>query len=81
MGTKTNNQKDRLTKSRLHRQASSPAGYITTGLIMWVLGYILGSLAIDSGSILQWIGTIIAFAWGLVRIIQGVFMATKRQRT
>jgi uncharacterized membrane protein len=51
----------------------TPGGYIVTGLIMWVVGYMLAILAIDSGSLLQWLGVLIAFGWGLVRIVEGTY--------
>lgn len=75
---RTKKPKTSKAEQLLRKQAMSPVGYITTGLIMWILGYALGSLAIDSGSNLQWLGTIIAAVWGLARIIQGVRLAAKK---
>lgn len=71
-------RKTSKAEATLRRQALSPAGYVVTGLIMWVIGYVLGSLAIDSGSNLQWLGTIVVFVWGLARIIQGIRLAIKK---
>ncbi len=64
---------------KLH-PAQTPGGYIVTGLIMWLVGYLLSLLAIDSGSSLQWLGVLVAFLWGLVRIVEGTyqFFAQKR---
>lgn len=50
----------------------SPAGYFISTAVLWIAGYILGSFAIDTGSIAQWIGTIIALLWGAGRLIQGM---------
>ena len=50
----------------------SPAGYFISTAVLWVACYILASLAIDSGSILQWFGTLVALFWGLGRFIQGI---------
>lgn len=49
-----------------------PIGYVASALILWIAGYILFSLAVDSGSILQWLGTIVAIVWGTVRFIKGI---------
>lgn len=67
-------QKKKLQKQPVH-PAQTPGGYVVTGLIMWVIGYMLSVLAVDSGSLLQLAGTAIAFIWGSVRIIQGIVRA------
>lgn len=53
--------------------AQTPHGYIVTGLIMWLVGYLLFILAVDSGSLLQWLGVLVAGIWGAVRIIEGTY--------
>jgi cytochrome c biogenesis protein CcdA len=55
-----------------------PAGFFTTTLALWVVAYILASLAIDSGSILQWVAAIVAVVWGLVRLVQGLRLAVRK---
>ncbi len=67
-------QRKKLQKQSVH-PAQTPGGYIITGLIMWAIGYLLSILAVDSGSLLQWAGTAMAFIWGSVRVIQGVVRA------
>ena len=67
-------QKKKFKKQPVH-PAQTPSGYIITGLIMWIIGYLLSVLAVDSGSLLQWAGTAIAFIWGSVRVIQGIVKA------
>jgi len=59
-------------KKKTRHPAQTPVGYIVTGVIMWVIGYVLFVLATDSASMLQWAGTLVAFAWGGVRIVQGI---------
>lgn len=65
-------------KTQVH-PAQTPGGYIVTGLIMWLVGYMLAILAIDSGSLLQWLGVIVAFVWGLVRIVEGTYQFIKKK--
>ncbi len=50
----------------------TPAGYLLPAGVLLTVSYILGSLAIDSGSIAQWIGTIVALVWGIMRLVQGI---------
>lgn len=66
------------TAKKLH-PAQTPGGYIVTGLIMWVVGYLLSVLAVDSGSLLQWLGVIVALVWGLVRIVEGTYQFIKKK--
>jgi len=57
----------------------TPAGYVLTGLVMWLMAYLLVMLAVDSGSLLQWLGALVALVWGLVRILEGVHKAFKKK--
>jgi len=61
-----------MSKKRITLTAQTPLGYIITGFIMWIVGYVLFVLATDSGSLIQWLLTIIAWIWGVVRIAQGI---------
>lgn len=65
-------------QKKLH-PAQTPGGYMVTGLIMWVVGYLLTILAIDSGSLLQWLGVLVAFIWGFVRITEGTYQFIKKK--
>ncbi len=65
------------TKNRQHPM-QTPVGYFVAGLIMWLVGYLLSILAVDSGSLLQWLGVLIALIWGLVRIIEGLYRLIKK---
>jgi len=65
------------TAKKLH-PAQTPGGYIITGLIMWLVGYLLSILAIDSGSLLQWLGVFVALGWGFVRILEGTYQFIKK---
>lgn len=59
-------------QTKIH-PAQTPGGYVVTGLIMWLIGYLLFLLAVDSGSLLQWLGVLVAIVWGSVRIIEGTY--------
>jgi uncharacterized membrane protein len=61
-----------------HSFWQQPAGYFLTAVVLWIVGYILFSLAVDSGSILQWVGTLVAVIWGLGRFLQGVKRLIRR---
>lgn len=64
-------------EDKLKRQFNSPRGYILTAIIMLLISYVLGSLAIDSGSLLHWLGAIVALIWGITRLIQGIKLGLK----
>ena len=66
------------TTKRVH-PAQTPAGYVITGLLMWVVGYLLFILAVDSGSYLQWAGVFTALVWGFVRVIEGSYQYIKQR--
>lgn len=52
-----------------------PAGYFVSTAVLLVAAYVLFSLAVDSGSILQWLGALVALLWGVARFIQGSMKA------
>lgn len=64
--------KKKSTKPKQH-PVQTPLGYVVTGLLMWLVGYLLLILAVDSGSNLQWLGVFVAVIWGAIRIIEGGF--------
>ena len=45
---------------------------------MWLVGYLLAMLAIDSGSLLQWLGVLVALVWGFIRIVEGLYQFVKK---
>lgn len=59
--------------------AQTPGGYVVTGLIMWLVGYLLSILAVDSGSLLQWAGVIVAAVWGCIRIVEGTYQFIRKK--
>lgn len=65
--------KGRKATSQSVHPAQTPGGFVVTGLIMWAVAYLLMLLAIDSGSLIQWFGTLVAILWGGVRITEGVY--------
>ena len=67
----------KTSQKKLH-PAQTPGGYVITGLIMWLVGYLLAMLAIDSGSLLQWLGVLVALVWGLIRIVEGLYQFVKK---
>lgn len=48
-----------------------PVSYLLSATLLWIVAYVMFSLAVDSGSILQWFITIFALIWGFVRFTQG----------
>ncbi len=72
-------QKKKNNRKSLH-PAQTPFGYVITGLIMWLVGYLLSILAVDSGSLLQWAGVMVAAAWGTVRVFQGLIRARANKK-
>lgn len=71
--------KKKTAPSSVH-PVQTPLGYVITGLLMWLVGYLLSILAIDSGSLLQWLGVLVAFGWGLVRIIEGAYQLITKKK-
>jgi uncharacterized membrane protein len=65
-------QAKKTAQPKLH-PVQTPGGYVVTGLIMWLIGYMLAILAIDSGSLLQWLGVLVALVWGFIRIVEGTY--------
>jgi uncharacterized membrane protein len=66
------------TKKASVHPAQTAGGYVVTGLLMWLVGYLLSLLAVDSGSLLQWLGVLVAFGWGFVRIVEGLYKFIKK---
>jgi len=69
----------KTTKSARLHPAQTPSGYLMTGLLMWLAGYLLLSLALESGNLLQWLGVFLAFIWGAIRMGEGFFKLSKRK--
>lgn len=55
-----------------HHLGMRPISDFVSAFVLLVVAYILASLAIDSGSLLQWAGTIVAIVWGVRRLIGGI---------
>ena len=64
-------------KTKLH-PAQTPAGFLVTGLLMWFVGYLLMTVAVQSGSLLQWLGVFLALSWGLIRVGEGLYKLLKK---
>jgi len=69
------NKKKKAAKVHL---AQTPTGYLVTGLLMWIVGYLLLILALESGNLIQWLGVLLAFTWGLFRIVEGLYKHIKQ---
>lgn len=67
------------TKSAKVHPAMTPLGYLVTGLAMWLMAYLIAILALQSGSLFQWLAALVALIWGLVRILEGIHKAFKRK--
>lgn len=61
-------------------QFRTPQAYLVTGLVMWLIGYVLFLLATDSASTLQWIGFFVAIVWGAIRICQSAIFFFKKKK-
>ncbi|HMS23347.1 MAG TPA: hypothetical protein PKB09_00885 [Candidatus Saccharibacteria bacterium] len=67
------------TKKRINPDHfRTPQAYLATGLVMWLISYILFLLATDSGNTLQWLGFFVAVVWGGIRICQSVVFYLKK---
>lgn len=60
-----------VKKASLKNFWPQPGGDFVSAAVLLALAYVLGSLAIDSGSLLQWLGTIVALGWAIGRLAQG----------
>lgn len=74
----TKKKAQRKTKKQSIHPAQTPGGYVVTGLIMWLVAYLLSILAVDSGSLLQWLAVLVALVWGSVRIVEGSYQFIKK---
>jgi len=48
---------------------ATPLGYLVSALVIWGVGFLLLLIAIRSGSLIEWLGVIIALIWGTSRLI------------
>lgn len=71
-------KKSKPTAKTAVHPVQTPGGYVVTGLLMWLVGYLLSLLAVDSGSLLQWAGVLVAFVWGFIRIVEGLYKFIKK---
>ena len=61
------------TATKKHaRFLNQPVGYLLSAAVLFAAGYLLFSLAVDSGSIAQWAGVLLALVVGLIRLAQGL---------
>ncbi len=60
-------------------QFTTPQAYLVTGLVMWLIGYVLFLLATDTASTIQWLGFFVAIVWGAIRIIQSINLFLKKK--
>lgn len=49
-----------------------PSSYFGSVVVFVIAAYILGSLAIDSGRILEWTLAIVFIIWAIARLIGGI---------
>ena len=69
----------RLTKEqKAFRFYDSSLGHLVLSAIIWVIGFNLFLLAVDSGSFLQWGGVIISLVWGLYHLIEAAKLFVKK---
>lgn len=69
-----------MAKKSTAKQTSilqKPMGYLLSALVIYGVGYLLFFQALDSGSLLQWLGLLIAIVLGSIRLVQGVILGLK----
>lgn len=68
-----------ITKERrAFRFYNTAWGHVVLAAIIWVIGFNLFLLAVDSGSLLEWGGVIISLFWGLYHLIRATRMFIKK---
>lgn len=71
--------KKQLTKEqKAFRFYDTALGHLVLLVIIWVIGFNLFLLAIDSGSLLQWCGVIISLVWGFYHLIEATKLFIKK---
>lgn len=71
--------KKRLTKEqKAFRFYDSALGHLILSVIIWVIGFNLFLLAVDSGSLLQWGGVVISLIWGLYHLVEATKLFVKK---
>lgn len=72
-------QQQRLRKS--FRFYDTATGHLVLMLIIWVIGYVLFWVAVDTGSILQWTGVVICLSGGTYHLIKAISGLLKKYGT
>lgn len=68
-----------LTKEqKAFRFYDSALGHLVLSAIIWVIGFNLFLLAVDSGSLLQWGGVLVCLFWGLYHLIESLELFIKK---
>ncbi len=76
---KNNKFKNKPTKEQKAFQFyNSALGHLVLLAIIWVIGFNLFLLAVDSGSLLQWGGVLVCLFWGLYHLIESLKLFIKK---
>jgi hypothetical protein len=67
-----------VSERRAFRFYKSILGHVVLALIIWIIGFNLLILAIDTGSLLQWGGVFVSLFWGLYHLLQSTQMFIKK---
>lgn len=71
--------KKKLTKEqRAFRFYDSALGHLVLAAIIWIIGFNLTLLAVDTGSLLQWGGVLISLFWGLYHLSKATQLFVKK---
>lgn len=57
---------------------NSTLGHLVLLAIIWVIGFNLFLLAVDSGSLLQWGGVLVCLFWGFYHLIESLMLFIKK---
>lgn len=63
-------KKSKNTSLKRRISEMTPVQQLLTGVVLLIFAYILGSLALDSGSLLEWALAIVAAIWGFERVLR-----------
>ena len=72
-------KRKKITKQqRAFRFYDSATGHVVLAAIIWIIGFNLFILAVDSGSLLQWGGVVVSVVWGLYHLVEATKLFVKK---
>ncbi len=64
--------------SKMFRFYKSAIGHLVLMLIVWVIGYSIFWVAVDTGSTLQWLLVILSLFFGIYHLVQATSLFIKK---